>query len=87
MNMDTLRVGVIGLQGDVEEQQVRSFLEAHGITTAVRGEALRKTQGFILDGLGEVAIEVAAEHAEHARELLAAVDRGEMALDEGELPE
>ena len=85
--MDSDPVIVFSAQGDVEEQQVRSFLEAHGITTAVRGEALRKTHGFILDGLGEVAIEVAAEHAEHARDLLAAVDRGEMALDEGELPE
>jgi len=85
--MDSEPVIIFAAQGDVEEQQVRSFLEAHGIPTAVRGEALRKTHGFILDGLGEVAIEVAAEHADHARELLAAVDRGEMALDEGELPE
>ncbi len=85
--MDTEPVVIYTAQGDLEEQQVRMFLEAHGIPSAVRGEALRKTHGFILDGLGEVQIEVAAEHAEYARELLEAVDRGEMALDEGELPE
>ncbi len=69
-------------QGEIEEQQVRSFLEAHGIPTSVWGEALRKTHGFILDGLGEVQILVAAEHAEAARQLLDAVERGEMHLDE-----
>ncbi len=61
---------------------MRSFLEAHGIPTAVRGEALRKTHGFVLDGLGEVQIDVSPEHAEPARQLLAAVERGEMLLDE-----
>jgi hypothetical protein len=82
--MDRDTVTVYSAQGEIEEQQVRSFLAAHGIPTAVRGEALRKTHGFVLDGLGEVAIEVPAEHAEEARELLAAVERGELALDEGE---
>jgi hypothetical protein len=47
-----------------------------------RGEALRKTHGLTLDGLGEVAILVAAEHADEARRLLAAVARGELILDE-----
>ena len=74
-------------QGEVEEAQVRLFLEAHGIPTAGRGEALRKTHGFVLDGLGEVHIQVASEHAERARELLAAVDRGELSLEADQLPE
>jgi hypothetical protein len=82
--MDRDTVTVFSAQGEIEEQQVRSFLAAHGIPTAVRGEALRKTHGFVLDGLGEVAIEVSAEHAEEALELLAAVERGELALEEGE---
>ena len=74
-------------QGEVEEAQVRIFLEAHGIPCAGRGEALRKTHGFILDGLGEVQIQVAAEHAEPARELLAAVERGELTLEAELMPE
>jgi hypothetical protein len=74
-------------QGEVEEAQVRIFLEAHGIPCAGRGEALRKTHGFVLDGLGEVAIQVAAEHAERARELLEAVERGDLRLAADQLPE
>ena len=38
-------------QGELEESQVRTFLAAHGITTWVRGEALRKTHGLTLDQL------------------------------------
>ena len=75
------------VQGEAEEQQVRSFLEAHGIPTSVWGEALRKTHGFVLDGLGEVRIVVPEEHADHARELLAAVERGDLTLNEDEQPE
>jgi hypothetical protein len=71
-------------QGEIEEQQVRSFLRAHGIPTSVRGEALRKTHGIVVDGLGEVQIVVSFEHAERARDLLAAVERGEMFLEADE---
>jgi hypothetical protein len=74
-------------QGEVEESQVRMFLEAHGIPAAGRGEALRKTHGFVLDGLGEVAIQVASEHVERARELLEAVERGDLNLEADQLPE
>ncbi len=42
------------VQGEFEEQALRTFLEANGIPTVVRGEALRKTHAFILDGLGAV---------------------------------
>lgn len=68
------------VQGEVEEQQVRAFLEANGIPTTVRGEALRKTHAFVLDGLGAVEILVPPEHAAAARELLAKVDSGELEL-------
>jgi hypothetical protein len=78
--MDTEPVVVTTVQGEIEEQQVRAFLEAHGIPTVVRGEALRKTHAFVLDGLGEVAILVAEEHAADARALLDAVDRGDLTL-------
>jgi len=73
-------ITVYTAQGEVDETQVRSFLEAHGIPTTSWGEALRKTHAFVLDGLGEVQVQVPAAHAEQARELLAAVDRGELEL-------
>jgi hypothetical protein len=69
-------------QGELEETQVRSFLSAHGIPAATRGEALRKTHGFTLDGLGQVEILVAPEHAADARALLAAAEQGDLTLSD-----
>ena len=74
-------IAVFTAQGEPEETQVRMFLEAHGIPTTTRGEALRKTHGLTLDGLGAVEILVAREHAEDARRLLAGVERGDFTLD------
>ena len=72
---------VFTAQGEIEETQVRSFLAAHGIPTATRGEALRKTHGLTLDGLGQVEILVAPEHADEAFRLLGKVHRGEFTID------
>jgi len=85
--MDDEMTTVYVAQGEVEETQVRMFLDAHGIPSMVRGEALRKTHAFVLDGLGAVQIQVDPEHAERARELLAAVARGDLSLPEDVVPE
>ena len=77
-------------EGEVEAQQVRSFLEAHGIPCVFHGESLRKTHGLTLDGLGQVAIHVPEEFVEEAKELLAKADAGELSLDaedEGTVPD
>ena len=79
-------VVVSTVQGELEEQQLRAFLEANGIPTVVRGEALRKTHAFILDGLGAVEIMVAPEHAVAARDLIAKVEAGELELAGEVLP-
>ncbi len=81
-------VVVYTAQGELEETQVRSFLAAHGVPSSVRGEALRKTHALTLDGLGQVEILVAPEHADEARRLLAGVERGDFTLtddDNGDL--
>jgi hypothetical protein len=70
--------------GEAEAQQVKVFLEAHGIPCELRGETLRNTYGFTLNGLGMAHVHVAPEHAEQARELLAKAESGELALREGE---
>jgi len=57
--------------GEIEAQQVRAFLDAHGIPSHLRGETLRKTHGFTLVDLGQVEILVGEEFVEQARELLA----------------
>ncbi len=74
-------VTVQTVQGDFEAQQMVGFLEAHGVAATVRGEALRRTHGLTLDGLGQVEIQVASHQAEEAIELLDAVARGDLALD------
>ena len=73
-------VVVAAVQGEFEEQALRTFLEANGIPTVVRGEALRKTHAFVLDGLGAVEIMVAPEHEFAARDLIAKVEAGELEL-------
>ena len=84
MNQDL--VVIFSAQGEPEETQVRSFLVAHGIPTSTHGEALRKTHGLTLNGLGQVDILVASEDADAARELLADAERGELALDDSADP-
>ena len=64
--MDPEWIVVHTAQGEFDETQVRSFLSAHDIPTMTRGEALRKTHSLTLDGLGEVEILVAPEHADEA---------------------
>lgn len=68
-------------EGEVEAQQVRSFLEAHGIPCAFHGESLRKTHGLTLDGLGLVEIHVPSDFLEQAKELLAQAEAGELSLE------
>jgi hypothetical protein len=75
-------VVVYTAQGEFDETQVRSFLAAHDIPTSTRGEALRHTHSFTLDGLGAVEIMVAAEHEAAARRLLEQAERGELTLDD-----
>ena len=75
-------VTVFVAQGEIEEDQVRSFLLAHEIPSSVRGEALRHTHSLQLNGLGQVEIQVAEADAAQARDLLEQVERGEFTLED-----
>ena len=86
LGMEREPIVVYTAQGEFEETQVRSFLSAHDIATTTRGEALRKTHGLTLDGLGEVEILVAPEDAEEARRLLDEAERGEFTLGDSVEP-
>jgi len=68
--------------GDPEAQQIKAFLEAHGIPCRMRGEALRMTHGFTLDGLGVVRICVPSHLVAEARDLLARAESGELSLSD-----
>ena len=78
MNTDWIVVHIA--QGEFEEDQVRAFLEAHDIPTQVRGEALRKTHGLVLDGLGQVEVLVPPDRVDDARDLLERVRSGDLEL-------
>ncbi len=83
-------VAILTVNGPIEEAQVRSFLEGSGIPSRVRGEALRNTHAITVDGIGAAEIEVPAELAQAARELIEMADRGELALPDdanGDPPE
>lgn len=80
--MDHHGVCVFVASGETHCQQVRSFLEAAGIPTSIRGEALRNTHGLTLNGLGSVEILVADSDAETARSLLRSAEAGRFRLED-----
>ncbi len=80
--MDEPRRCVFVANGQLHAQQVRSFLEAEGVETVLRGESLRQTHGLTLDGLGQVEILVDAADEERARALLDSADVGALRLDD-----
>ena len=72
--------------GDIEAQQIKAFLAAHGVPCEFRGEALRMTHGFTLDGLGVVRICVPGPMVEKAKQLLARAESGEWSIpDQAEM--
>jgi len=68
--------------GEIEAQQVRTFLESAGIGTTIRGEALRKTHGLTVDGLGAVQIFVQDTDVEQAHALLDSAEAGRFRLSD-----
>ena len=82
--MTDKRTCVCNASGEAQAQQIRAFLEANEIPCSFQGEALRKTHGFTVDGLGMVEIHVPEAFVEQARELLAVAESGELSLTEDE---
>ena len=78
--MDSPMQRVFVANGEVHAQQIRAFLEAAGIASVERGEALRNTHGLTIDGLGAVEILVDASDAAHAREILQSAEAGDFRL-------
>jgi hypothetical protein len=76
---------VLRVSGHINAEPVVAALRANGIPARMVGEALGSVYGLTLDGLGEVAILVPAEHAAEARELLEAGDVGDLELDDDAL--
>ena len=68
--------------GQIQAEQVRTFLQAAGFSTVLRGESLTKTHGLTLDGLGRVEVLVAGVDEQQARALLSSADAGAFRLEE-----
>lgn len=66
---ETKLVEVYRAMGELEAQVIRSKLADSGIRAIFQNEALG-TLGFVLDGLGEFRILVAAEDEQAARAVL-----------------
>ena len=73
--------------GQMQAQQVRSFLESEGIAVLLRGESLSKTHGLTLDGLGRVEVLVDAADEARARDLLQSAEAGELRLQDDANPD
>ena len=68
---EIIPVEVYRATGELEAQVIRSKLEAAGIHAIFQNDALG-TLGFVIDGLGEFRILVAAQDEQAAREVIAA---------------
>ena len=68
-------VTVYSAQGMLPAQVIRGKLESAGIPTLLKYESLGQIYGLTVDGLGQVRVQVPAEFAETALDLLA-VDQG-----------
>ena len=73
---------IVTADGEIQAQQIRAFLEAHGVACAFRGESLRLTHGFTVDGLGKVDIFVPDADVDRARALLATAEAGALRLSD-----
>jgi hypothetical protein len=73
-------VELLRVQGRIAAEPILAALRANGIPCRLQGEALGSVYGLTLDGLGEVAILVPAEHADAAHELLEAGAAGDLAV-------
>jgi hypothetical protein len=79
--MDEIKlVHVYSASGQLQGQMIRIFLEAKGIPAAVEEESAATIYGMGVGPLAEAKIMVPEAQAEKAREILAALDRGEYEL-------
>ena len=74
--MDEQTRCVFVASGQIHAHEVRSFLEASGVPSALRGESLSKTHGLTLDGLGRVEVLVMEADVARALSLLASAETG-----------
>jgi hypothetical protein len=74
------------VEGQLEVNQIRSFLESNGIPSEVQGESTRNIYGFTVDGLAAAQVLVPKEQSAAAIELLREAEHGDLVIgaDESE---
>jgi hypothetical protein len=77
-------VEVLRVNGTMNAEPVLAALRANGIPAAAVGEAVGRVYGLTLNGLGMVTIVVPKQYEAQARELLAAGERRQLELRNGE---
>jgi hypothetical protein len=81
MNMQDIKlVQVYSVSGQLQGQMIRIFLESKGIAAFVEEESAGTVFGMGVGPLAEARLLVPEDQAEQARELLAALERGEYEL-------
>ena len=76
--MDSKETCVYTVEGEINAQQVKAFLDNHDIPCRFNRESVGMVYGLTIDGLGVVEIHVSPEHVMRARELFAQVEAGEL---------
>jgi hypothetical protein len=84
--MENKLVEVYVARGWPQAEMLRMFLEAHDITPLVSAESVSQTYAVPGTFLGLTKIYVPKEQETAARELLAALDRGDFELPDEEEP-
>ena len=63
---------------------LRAYLESHGIFAYIWGEHLGVANIFLSTASGGMRVQVRSDQVDQAREVIAAFERGDFALDEDE---
>ncbi len=67
---DLKLVKIKSVQGPVEAEVIKSFLQSYGITTILKGLVVQSVHAFSADGLGKITIMVDEKDYEKAKSLL-----------------
>jgi hypothetical protein len=76
-SMDSQYIEVYTVNGSLNAEIVKTFLEAAGIQVYTSQESIGLTYGLTVGSLGLAHIYVPADQEEKARELLAEMERGD----------
>lgn len=81
-DQDVDLVTVARFSNPLEANVLRACLESHGIFAFVWGEHLGTAHIFLSVASGGTRVQVRSDQVDHAKEVIAAFERGDLAIDE-----